>query len=425
MNAPSLLGHRDFVKLWSAQTISVFGSLITHTALPFAAVIVLDAGPIELGALMAAAIMPGLIFGLVAGVWVDRIRRRPIMIWADIGRALVLCTVPIAYAFDALTMAQLLAVAFAAGSLTIVFDVAYLAYLPSLVTREQLLDGNSKTAATASVSEVVAFSSAGWLVQLLSGPAAVLIDSVTFLVSAAFLGAIRTPEPEPKPAADRAGMATEAREGIRAIMHDPVLRTIAGTNVVCDFSFRMFGAVFMVYVINTLGFEPGVLGVIFAVGGISSLGGALLAGRAARRFGLGPSMALGVALMGASMLFVPAATNASLLAVAFLVAQQVLGDGAYTVYDVNQVTLRQSITADETMGRVNAGIRISSMWAMLSGAIAGGILGEVAGVRATLVLSAAGLIVAAGWLVVSPVFPLRDTPMHEVKTNPPVGQIST
>lgn len=410
--------NRDFLKLWSGQTVSVFGSLITHTALPFTAVITLDAGPLEVGLLMAAGIVPGLLFGLAAGVWVDRLRRRPIMIWSDIGRAVVLCSIPIAFAFDSLTMGHLYAVAFVAGTLTIFFDVAYLTYLPTLVSKEELLEGNSKMAATASVSEAAAFSSAGWLVQLLSGPAAVLIDAVTFVISAVFVGAIRGPEAEPKASEEREGMRAEISEGVRAILRDPVLRTIAGANIVSDFSFRMLGGVFMVYVVNDLGFRPGVLGVIFAVGGISSLAGALVAGRAAARLGVGPAMTLGVTLMGVSMLFVPAATDASLVAVAFLVGQQVLGDGAYTVYEVNQVTLRQSITSHEVMGRVNAGMRISSMWAMLAGALVGGVVGELAGARLTLVIAACGLFVSGGWLALSPVWPLRVSPLHEVEIAP-------
>jgi predicted MFS family arabinose efflux permease len=345
---------------------------------------------------------------------VDRVRRRPIMIAADLASAAVLATIPIAYVFDTLTIEQMFAVALVAGTAHIFFDVSYLTYLPSLVEKEHVLEGNSKMAASWSVAEVGAFGIAGWLVQLLSGPVTVLIDSVSFLVSAAFIGSIKKPEEAPMVAKQREPMIKEIRDGVRAIWHDPILRAIAGSGVIIDFSFRMFGAVFLVYVTQDLGFEPGVLGLTFAVGGVSSFLGALVAGRSARAVGIGPAMVFGLLFMGLSMLFVPAATDASLLALAFLVAQQIFGDGAYTVYDVNQVTLRQSITPEQVLGRVNAGMRFSGIAAMFLGALAGGVLGEFAGERVTLVFSACGLLLAAGWLMVSPVWGTKKAVIEEI-----------
>jgi MFS family permease len=402
-----LWAHNDFLKLWAGETISVFGTLVGKTALPFTAILVLDAGALEVGLLIAADILPGLLFGVFAGVWVDRSRKRPIMIAADIGSFLALITVPIAYAFDALTIEQLFVVALATGTCHIFLDVAYMTYLPALVEKEHILEANSKTAASWSVAEVGAFSAAGWLVQILSGPVTVLIDTISFLVSAAFLKSIRKPEPEPVPLADRAGVLDEAREGVLTIWRDPILRAIGGANVLIDFSFRVFGAVFMVYVTRGLGFEPGVLGVVFAVGGVSSLIGALYASRAGRAFGMGRAMVLGLLMMGGSMLFVPAAADASILALTFLVAQQLLGDGFYTVYDVNQVTLRQTITPEHVLGRVNAGIRITGLAAMLAGALIGGVMGEYVGLRTTLVFSACGLFAAAAVLLASPAWSAR------------------
>jgi MFS family permease len=407
--------HNDFLKLWAGETISVFGSLVGRTALPLTAIFVLDAGSLEVGLLIAADILPGLLFGLVAGVWVDRVRRRPIMIAADLASAAALVTIPVAYAFDALTIEQMFVVALAAGTAHIFFDVAYMTYLPSLVEKEHVLEGNSKMAASWSVAEVGAFSAAGWLVQLLSGPVTVLIDSVSFLVSAAFIGSIKKPEEAPTVAEQREPMFKEIRDGIGAIWHDPVLRAIAGSGVIIDFSFRMFGAVFLVYVTQDLGFEPGLLGLTFAVGGASSFVGAMLAGRSARAVGVGPAMVFGLLFMGGSMLFVPAATDASMLALAFLVAQQVFGDGAYTVYDVNAVTLRQSITPAAVLGRVNAGMRFSGLAAMLLGALAGGVLGEFVGERLTLMFAACGLFLAGVWLMVSPVWGTRRAAVVEVE----------
>ncbi len=411
MNRRGLWANNDFLKLWAGESISIFGSLMGRTALPFTAILVLDAGPLEVALLSATDVLPGLLLGLIAGVWVDRLRRRPIMIAADIGRAILLATIPFAYALDALTFGHLFVVGLGVGTLTIFFDVAYLTYLPTLVGKNQILDGNSKLAASSAIAEVGGFSAAGWMVQLLSGPATVLIDAVSFLVSALFVGTIKTPEPPPVAVKDRVGMRHEIAEGARHIWHDPILRAIAGTGMIIDFSFRMFGAVFLVYVTKDLGFEPGVLGLTFAVGGISSLVGAVFAGRAGVRLGIGPAMVLGVAAMGVSMFFVPAARDASILALGLLIGQQMFGDGAFTVYEINQVSLRQSITPEHVMGRVNAGIRFLGLGAMLAGALIGGVLGELAGERVALVAAGSGVLLAALWLSFSPVRRTRTAPV--------------
>ncbi len=405
-----LWGNPDFLKLWTGQTVSVFGSLITHTALPFTAILVLDATPIQIALLSAAHIVPALAIGFAAGVWVDRLRRRPVMIAADIGRAVLLATIPVAHLLDSLTIEQLYVVALLESVLTLFFDVAYLSYLPSLVRRDELLEGNAKLAASSSVSEVGAFGVSGWLVQIFTGPIAVLIDAFSFVFSAVCVGLIRKPEPEPAPPEERGGMMREAREGIRAVLGHRLLRPMAVAGVVVDFSFSMFGAAYMLFVTRELGFRPGVLGMIFAVGGVSSLLGALVARRAAGRLGAGPAMVGGVAFMGISMLFVPLAQGATVLAAALLVAQQVAGDGSYTVSEVNGVSLRQAVTEDRLLGRVNAGLRVAGLWAMLVGALAGGVLGETVGLRATLVTAACGMLLAAGLLAVSPVRGVQASP---------------
>src|SRR3990172_739265 len=191
-----LWGHRDFVRLWTGETISEFGSLIGRTALHFTAILVLDARPYQVAVLLAADIGSGLVVGPVAGVWVDRLRRRPIMIAADLGRAALLASIPLAYAFDMLRIEQLYIVACLTGVMTMTFDVAYRSYLPSLVGREELLEGNSKLTASSAADEVGAFGIAGWLVQLLTGPVAIFVDAVSFVFSAFFIGAIGKKEPE-------------------------------------------------------------------------------------------------------------------------------------------------------------------------------------------------------------------------------------
>lgn len=407
--------NRSFVRLWTGETISVFGSLVGRTALPFTAILVLDAGPLEIALLHAAELVPAFLTGPFVGVWVDRLRRRPIMIAADIGRFVLLVTIPLAHIFDALTMGQLYAVAFFVGILTISFDVAYLSYLPTIVNKDQLLEGNSKLAASTSVAEVGGFSLSGWLVQLVTGPVTILIDAISFLFSAAFVAAIKTPEPSPAPAEGRLGVREEFTEGVRFLVRDPVLRPLAAANVTLELAWALFGAVFLVFVTKDLGFKPGLLGMTFAVGGFSSLFGALLARRSALWFGLGPSMWGGLVLMGVSMLFIPLAQGATVLAAALLVAQQLVGDGGATVFEVNQVSLRQSVTPERMLGRVNAAIRLTSLGAMLVGSLIGGVMGETVGLRPTLIVGAGAVFAAALWIIASPARGLRNVPVVEVE----------
>ncbi len=412
MKRTGLWAQDDFLKLWTGQTVSDIGSHLGHAALVFTAVIVVDARPLEVGMLAAAGILPQVLFGLFAGVWVDRLPKRPLMIGADIARFGLLGTIPFAYATDALSIWQLYAVAFGAGAFTILFDIAHLTYLPALVEKEHVLEGNSKLAASHAVAEVTGFGLSGWLVQAVSGPVAVLVDSVSFLASAAALTGIRKPEPEPQPAEEREGVRREIAEGGRAIMHHPVLRVTAAAEAISEFSFRVFGAVFLLYAIDELGFEPGILGVVWAVGGLSSFTGAMYAGRVAASLGQGRAMTLGLAGMGAAMLLFPAAHDASIVALLLITAQQ-LGDGLYVIWDVNQVSLRQALAEPQVLGRVNAGFRVAGQGAMLAGALTGGLLGELIGLRLTLVIAACGLFVAAGAVMLSPAWGVRRAVIQE------------
>ncbi len=403
----------NFVKLWAGETISIFGSLVGRTALPFTAVLVLDAGPLQVALLSAAELVPAFLIGPLAGVWVDRLHRRPVLIASDIGRALLLGTIPLAHFLDSLRIEQLYVVAFFVGILTIFFDVAYLSYLPSLVKREELPEGNSKLAATSSIAEIGGFSLSGWLVQLVTGPVTILIDAISFLFSAAFVTAIRAPEPAPRPAAEREGLREEFVEGLGFLLREPAVRAPAAAATTLELSWRLFGAVFLIYATRELGFKPGILGMIFAVGGISSLFGALLARRSAQRFGIGPAMWGGIILMGISMLFIPLARGATVLAAFFLISQQLVGDGGATVFEINQISLRQAVTPERMLGRVNAAIRLTTLAAMLAGSLIGGILGETIGLRPTLVVGASFTFAAALWVVLSPARGMRDAPVAE------------
>lgn len=405
--------NHDFLRLWAAQTISVFGSLVTRTALPFAAILTLDASPFQVAVLGAMDIAPGLLSGLAAGVWVDRLRRRPIMIAADLGRALLLVSIPLAAWWGVLRIEHLYVVAFLAGILTTFFDIAYLSYLPSLVRRDDLVEGNSKLAASLSVAEVGAFGLSGWLVQIFTAPFAIALDALSFIVSALFLGRIRTPEPQPEQTGERRRSLTEAREGLRVLLADPLIRALAFGSIALEASYRVTGAVYLIFVTRQLGFETGLLGMIFAVGGISSFFGAVTTRRITARVGIGPALVVGLILTGIGHLLVPAARDASLVAAALLIAPQIIGDSGATVFWINQLSLRQAITPPAVLGRVNATVEFLNLAFMLAGTLLAGLAAERFGLRPVLVT---GGLIALGAGVA-----LYFTPVRRVTTTPEAG----
>lgn len=400
--------HPDFVKLWTGETISVFGSLIGGIAMQFTAIVWLDAGAFEVSLLAMSQLIPGFFVSIIAGVWVDRLPRRPILIATDIGRAVAIATIPLAAVFGALTLSQLYVVAAAASALTVFFSVAYHSYLPTLVSADELVEGNSKLTASASVAEFGSFSLSGWLVQLLSGPATLLIDAASFVASAAFVARIRRPEP-PRETREHQRFWDDARDGVRLVAGDGVLRSLAVVHGVRELSGRMIGTVYLLYVYRDVGFDPGALGLLFAIGGLTSLAGAIAAGHAGR-IGTGRALVGALLLQAVGSLFTPLATSVSLAAVVLLALHQVVMDPAWTFYDINELSLRQAITPDRLQGRMNATIRVIGFGAMLAGTLLAGFLGGTVGLRTTLFAAAAGNFGAAALLAASPVGRLSRTP---------------
>jgi MFS family permease len=400
--------HPDFMKLWAGHTVSEFGTMISLLALPFTAVIFLEASPFEMGLLRASALVPGFLLALLAGVWVDRLRRRPLMIWADLGRAALLVTIPAAAAVGLLRIEQLCVVALLAGALTVLFEIASHSYLPSIVRREELVEGNSKLQASASVAEVAGFGLAGALVQVLTAPIAIVIDAVSFLASALSVALIRKAEPAPPVPERGPSMVREVGEGLRLVIGNPLLAPIAGAAATLGLAQALLGAVFLIFVTRELELAPALQGLIYAIGGISSFVGALLAGRIAGRWGTGPTL-LGALVLGAlGTLCLPLAGGPLFLVLALLVAQQLLGDGAVTAYQINVVSLRQAITPDRVLGRIGATLRFIDGASMLLGSLIGGLLGELVGLRATLFLAVAVGSAAALWVLLSPLRKVRS-----------------
>ncbi|MGH2534219.1 MAG: MFS transporter [Thermomicrobiales bacterium] len=405
--------HADFRRFWAAETISQFGSHITLLVLPLMAVISLDASPFEMGLLTAMGTLPFLLVGLFVGVWVDRMRRRPIMVITDVGRAAVLLVIPVVAWFDRLNMGVLYTVAFLVGVQTVFFDVAYASYVPSLVRRERLVDANSKLQASASVAQVAGPGLGGVLVGLITAPVAILLDACSFLLSALFLRRIETDEAEPERAAERQPMLRQIREGLAVVGSDRVLRALVGTSAVNTFAGYIFLSVYILFMSRELNLGATAIGVVLATGGVGAFIGAMLAGPAARRFGQGPALILGQFLFGATGLTVPLAIFIPSVALPLVIAAEFLQWLTLLIYSVNAVSLRQAITPDRLLGRVNATARFVATGAQPIGSLAGGALGGLIGVPMTLVVGEIGMFVAVAWLLWSPVRAIRQAVVVE------------
>jgi len=399
--------HADFLKFWAAQSVSVFGSQFTNLAIPLIAALQLQATPAQMGVLTAVETAPFLLIGLLAGVWVDRWRRRPVLIAGDVGRAVVLLSIPAAAFAGALTMGQLYVVGALIGVLTVFFDVAYQAYLPSLVGRTQLIEGNSKLEVSRSTAQVTGPGLAGVLIQALSAPIVIVLDAFSFLVSGILIGVIRRREAVPQRSA-RAPMLAEVREGLGVVFGSPLLRNIAGATGTSNFFASALFSIFILYATRDLAMTPAAIGLVGSIGSLGALAGALTGGRLGRRFGVGPTIVGSILTGGLGFLLVALATPST--AVAVLAGGGVLGSFGAVVYNINQVSLRQAITPMRLQGRMNATMRFIVWGTMPLGGLVGGYLGEILGLRPAIAVTAAGGTLAFLWVLFSRVRTLRTIP---------------
>jgi MFS family permease len=407
----ALWRNAAFARVWTAASVSIFGSLVTRMALPLAAILVLGSGAIEVAVLRSLDLVATLILGLVAGAWVDRLRRRPVLIWADLGRAALLGSIPVAFALGVLTFWQLLIVSGLAAILTTFFDSADNAYLPTIVERDRLIEANSALAASGSAAEFMAFGISGFLVQAFTAPIAILIDAISFLISAVLLGSIRTAEAPPPLREDREPVLAEIREGLRLVIHDPVLRAFAGAQMALAGLWGIFGATFFLFVLDELKLSPVVLGLVAGVGGFSSFIGAVIATRATRRWGIGRVAIVAMLMAAVGNAFIPLAPSGlPIVAIVCLVMQQLVADSAVTVYDVTEVSVRQTLVEDRALGRVTSTFHVAAVVAQLLATLAAGLLAEVIGLRATAWLAPLGGLIGAAILWWSPVRGLHVLP---------------
>jgi MFS family permease len=403
--------HSDFVKFWSAQTISQFGSQIDDLALGLVAIIVLDASAFEVAVYGTVNFLPFILFTLPAGVWVDRLPRKPILIIGDFGRFLALATIPVAYFADVLTLWQLYAVAFLTGVFTVFFDVAYQSYLPSLVDREDIGDGNSKLEISRSTAQLAGPGLGGILIEILTAPYAVLVDAFSFLASGTFLLRIRKRE-EPLPAETRThakrSLWKEMKEGLRFVLGNPNLRAQAGCTATSNLFFSVTFSIYLVFLVREVELTPGVIGVLLSLGSIGSLIAAFTTTRISKRFGIGPTTIAAAFLNLPAMLLIALAPVG--FPIPFLVAGGLLLGFVIVLYNITQVTYRQAICPPRLQGRMNSVMRFLVWGTIPIGTLLGGVLGSTIGLRETLVVGAVGSGSSFLWILLSPQRHLREMP---------------
>ena len=403
--------HRDFRNLWAAETISQFGSQVDDLALGLVAIIVLDASAFEVAVYGTVNFLPFILFTLPAGVWVDRLPRKPILVIGDLGRFAALSTIPIAYVADVLTLWQLYAVAFLTGVFTVFFDVAYQSYLPSLVDRDSIGEGNSKLEVSRSTAQLGGPGIGGVLVELITAPYAVLVDAFSFLASATLLLRIRKRE-EPLTAATatdaKRSLWAELKEGLRFVLGNPNLRAQAGCTATSNLFFSITFSIYLVFLVRELELSPVVIGLLFALGSLGSLLAAFTTTRISKRFGIGPTTIVVTFLNLPAMLLIALAPTS--FPIPFLVTGGVVLGFVIVVYNITQVSYRQAICPPRLQGRMNSVMRFIVWGTIPIGTLAGGALGSSIGLRETLVVGAVGSGSSFLWILLSPQRHLREMP---------------
>jgi MFS family permease len=405
----SLWRNADFQKLWAGQTVSELGSVVTRTAVPLLAVLVLGAGPLQMALLVVSASLAVLLVGFFAGAWVDRLRRRPILIGADAIRAVLLFSIPAAYLAGLLRIEQLYVVVFLEGCLGALFDAAYPAYVPSLIGVERVVEGNSKLATSSSLAEIGGPGLAGGLVQAIGAPLAVFVDAISFVFSAISLLLIGSREPARPHRTSSTPIRLEILEGLRLVRQHRVLLPLTLRSIIAHIAGSFYGVLYTIYLIEDLHLSPLLLGLVVSAGGVGSLIGSFFASRVIARFGFGPAL-IGTAI-GASIIGVltPLAGGPLLLATLMVFLPQLLGDGLQTIEGVAELSLIQGVVPDRILGRVNATLEVFSHGiAYPLGALGAAALAGIIGVRGGVAIGWAGMAASILLLVFSPLPRIRQ-----------------
>ncbi len=413
--------HADFMKLWAGETVSLLGTQVTLFAVPYTAITFLGVRENQLGLLRATEWLPFLFLSLLVGTWVDRHRRRAVMVVANAARGALIVLVPLLWFAGALRVWHLYAVMLLVGTGTVFFELAYLSYLPSLVRREHLVEGNSKLSASQSGTETAGPGVAGILVQLTSAPATLLIDAASYLVSVVSLLLVRAPEPEPErvaPGRGLAGLREDIADGLRIVRDNVYLRTIAGEGFTYNL-FLQFGAtLFLYYAITRFHFSAGAIGLMISSSGVGALLGSVVAPRVIGRIGFGPAFFWGTAFGCGAFALVPLAAGPRWLVAAMLVGAYFGGGLGVSVAIIGSITLRQNVTSDELLGRMNASMRLATYAAVPIGSVMAGYLSTQLGPRAALGIGSLGLLLPVLIIALSPIPRLRDLADSDTEEEP-------
>lgn len=415
----SLWGNPSFLRIWLANAIDDFGTQISGLAIPLTAAVTLGAGPFAMGMLAAAQRLPYFALGLFAGVLVDRRPRQPLMVAVNWIRAIVLALVPLAALLGLLSINLLYAVAILAGACGVVFDVAYVSWLPSLVERDELHDANGKMESTAAAAQAAGPGIGGVLVGIVSAPFTIALDAASFLVSAALIRSIRA-----RAGADQAqssaavgdgsrlgqmrSIIADIADGIQVVWRDHYLRAVVSCSMVVGFFGFVFLAVYLLFMTEVLGLSPTAIGLILAAGGIGAVIGAAAAVPLSRKLGFGPTMIWAQIVFAVTGITVPIAVYVPSQAVPMLALSEFAQYGAFAMYSVGELSLRQARTLPDRQGRTTASVRTAVSGAALLGSVAGGLLGDWIGLGQTLVVAVVGMGLGCLLVIASPLRTLRD-----------------
>lgn len=408
----SLWHNRDFVQFWSGETLSLYGTQITILALPLTAVLVFHAGARELGLLRFLELLPYPAFSLLFGVWVDRSRRRPLMLGANFVRMILLALVPILAAAGQLNLVSLMVITFAVGVASVLFDVSWMSYVPTLIQdRRHLVEANTKLGISASSADVAGPGLAGVIVGILTAPVALALDSFSYLVSLVSLLLIRVPEPQPPAPAERRRVGKELVEGLRWVFGHRYLRPVAFVGFFCNFFLMFVSSMFLLYAVRDRALSPSTLGLILSMGAAGGLLGSLIAGPIVRRGRLGRTYRLSMAAVFLGPALIPAASGSKPVVEAMFIASFFVSYSGLSVANVVIVSLRQAVTPPSLMGRMNAGMRMMLFGGGALGSLTGGVLGDAIGLRGALAVAAVGSAVMVVPTALSPVARLLGLPV--------------
>jgi MFS family permease len=408
---PGLLREQEFRRFWLGQTISMFGDQVTALALPVVAVLALGAEATQMGLLVAVGLLPSLLFSLPAGVWLDRVQqRRRLMIVMDLGRAVAIAAIPVAFFLHFLSLPLLFAIFFIVGTLSVVFDIAWNSLFVAVTRRDQYVQANSLLNGSRSLSSVGGPAIGGVLIELITAPLALVVDALSFVGSALFLTRIKAPEAPIEH--DPGSIRSQVSAGMAFLARDPIMRpTLLAVATMNLFNY-CFQGLFVLYVLKHLGIDPGVLGLALGAAAVGSVLGAVVAGRIGRRLGIGRAFTLGMVLFPAAIILVPVAGSDMPMPVilALLFAAEFGSGFGVMILDINAGAMLLARTPDRIRGRVNGAFRFVNMGIRPIGAVVGGLLGSFFGVRETLFVVTVAQLAGVFWLFGSPVTGLRDLP---------------